>query len=212
MTELWTSFVGLLAIIFTLLVQFYGGSVGLAIITLSSSVRVALMPLSLRMARRAHAQQAILSKLQPEIERIKAKFKSKPDRLAQETFTLYRRHGYKPLSGGSFIAVLAQLPIFAGLYSVIKNGIGLGSRFLWIANLAKPDIILTFLIGLLTLITSLVAPPLSHQTGNLALILPTIITLFFVWQISSGLGLYWAASSLVGIVQNVILRRELRRQ
>lgn len=211
MTELWTSFVGFLAIVFTLLVQLYGGSVGLAIITLSSSIRAALMPLSLRMARRANAQQAILQRIQPEIDRLKAKFKSKPERLTQETFKLYRQHGYSPLSGGSFIGLLVQLPIFAGLYSVIRNGIGLGSRFLWIADLAKPDIILTFIVGLLTLVTSLVAPQLSHQSKNFMFLLPTIITMVFVWQVSSGLGLYWATSSFVGIAQNVILRKQLRK-
>jgi YidC/Oxa1 family membrane protein insertase len=211
MTELWTSFVGFLAIVFTLLVQVYGGSVGLAIITLSSSIRVALMPLSLRMARRANAQQAILYRIQPEIERLKEKFKSKPDRLTQETFKLYRQHGYSPLSSGSFIGLIVQLPIFAGLYSVIRNGIGLGSRFMWIADLAKPDIILTLIVGLLTFATSLVAPQLSHQSKNFMFLLPAIITMVFVWQVSSGLGLYWAASSFVGIAQNVILRKQLRK-
>ena len=212
MTELWTSFVGFLAIVFTLLVQYFGGSVGFAIITLSSSIRVALMPLSLRMARRANAQQAILQRIQPEIERLKEKFKTKPDQLTQETLKLYRRHGYSPFNSGSFIGLIVQLPIFAGLYSVIRNGIGLGSRFMWIADLAKPDIILTLFIGLLTLATSFMAPQLSHQSKNLMILLPTIITMVFVWQVSSGLGLYWAASSLVGIAQNVILRKQLNKK
>jgi len=211
MSELWTSFVGFLAIVFTLLVQFYGGSVGLAIITLSSSIRAALMPLSLRLARRSNAQQAILQRIQPEIERLKEKFKSKPERITQETFNLYRKNGYSPLNGVSFIGILVQLPIFAGLYSVIRNGIGLGSRFLWIADLAKPDLVLTFIVGLLTLVTSLVAPQLSHQSKNFMFLFPTIITMVFVWQVSSGLGLYWAASSFVGIAQNVILRKQIRK-
>ena len=211
MSELWTSFVGFLAIVFTLLVQFYGGSVGLAIITLSSSIRAALMPLSLRLARRSNAQQAILQRIQPEIERLKEKFKSKPERITQETFKLYRKNGYSPLNGVSFIGILVQLPIFAGLYSVIRNGIGLGSRFLWIADLAKPDLVLTFIVGLLTLVTSLVAPQLSHQSKNFMFLFPTIITMVFVWQVSSGLGLYWAASSFVGIAQNVILRKQIRK-
>jgi YidC/Oxa1 family membrane protein insertase len=212
MTELWTSFVRLLTIIFMSLIQLYGGSVGLAIITLSSCVRIALLPLSLRLARRANAQQEILRQLQPEIDRLKERYKSKPDRLTQETFKLYRQHGYSPLNAGSFIGILVQLPVFAGLYSVIKNGISLGSRFLWIADLAKPDLLLTLIIGLLTFITSLVSPGLSHQSKNLTLILPTLITLLFVWQISSGLGLYWAASSFFGIVQNIVLRKQSRNQ
>jgi YidC/Oxa1 family membrane protein insertase len=210
MTELWTSFVGLLAIVFTLLIQLFGGSVGLAIITLSSSVRIALLPLSLRMARRAQAQQALLQRLQPEIDRLKERYKSKPDRLTQETFKLYRRHEYRPFHAGSFIGILVQLPIFAGLYSVIRNGISLGSRFLWIADLAKPDMLLTLIIGLLTLLTSFASPGLSHQSRNLSLLSPAVITMVLVWQISSGLGLYWAASSFFGVVQNIVLRKQSR--
>ena len=211
MTELWTVFVSLLTIIFISLIQLYGGSVGLAIITLSSCVRIALLPLSLRLARRANAQQEILRRLQPEIDRLKERYKSKPDQLTQETFKLYRQHGYSPFNAGSFVGILVQLPIFAGLYSVIKNGISHGSRFLWIADLAKPDFLLTLIIGLLTFITSLVSSGLSHQTKNLSLILPTLITLVFVWQISSGLGLYWAASSFFGIVQNIVLGKQSRK-
>jgi YidC/Oxa1 family membrane protein insertase len=210
MTELWTSFVRLLTLIFISLIQLYGGNAGLAIITLSSCVRIALLPLSLRLARRANAQQEILRRVQPEIDRLKARYKSQPDRLTQETFKLYRQYGYSPLNAGSFIGILIQLPVFAGLYSVVKNGISLGSRFLWIADLAKPDFLLTLIIGSLTLITSLVSPGLSHQSKNLSLLLPTIITFLFVWQISSGLGLYWAASSFFGIVQNIVLRKQSR--
>jgi YidC/Oxa1 family membrane protein insertase len=210
-TELWVSFVDLTGIAFSLLVQMFGGSVGLAIITLSSSVRFALFPLSVRMARRSQRQQEILKEIQPEIDRLKAWYKSNPQRLTQETLKLYRRHGYSPLGGGVIFGVLVQLPVFGALYSVIGNGIGLGTRFLWIADLARPDLILTFAVGALTLAASATAPSLVPQSKGAMLILPTVITLLVVWQISSGLGLYWAASSAVGVVQNLILRKQTSR-
>jgi len=207
MNELWTSYVYLIAVVFTWLIQLFGGSVGLAIITLSSSVRIALLPLSIRLAQRAKKQQEILLKLQPEIEELKKRYSSNPQKLSEETLKVYRRNGYSPFSGSTISGMLVQLPIFAGLYSVIRNGVTVGSRFLWITDLAKPDLLLTIVIGLLTFITSAIAPGISHQSRNMMLIVPTVITLFFVWQMSSGLGLYWAASSAFGIAQNIMLRK-----
>jgi membrane protein insertase Oxa1/YidC/SpoIIIJ len=32
-----------------------------------------------------------------------------------------------------------------------------------------------------------------------------------MWKLSAGLGLYWAASSGVSVIQNLVLRREQKR-
>jgi len=163
------------------------------------------------MARRSQRQHEILKEIQPEIDRLKARYKSNPQRLTQETLKLYRRRGYSPLGGGVFLGVLIQLPILTALYSVIRNGIGLGTRFLWIADLARPDVILTLAVGALTLVASATTPSLLPQSKGAMLILPAVITLLVAWQISSGLGLYWAASSAVGVIQNLILRKRTSR-
>jgi membrane protein insertase Oxa1/YidC/SpoIIIJ len=39
------------------------------------------------------------------------------------------------------------------------------------------------------------------------ILLPTVLTLVFLWQLAAGLGLYWAASNIVTIFQELILRR-----
>jgi YidC/Oxa1 family membrane protein insertase len=38
------------------------------------------------------------------------------------------------------------------------------------------------------------------------------VTFLIVWKLAAGLGLYWAASGAVGLVQNLLLRREMLRQ
>ena len=69
----------------------YGGNLGFAIITLSLITRLAL-PLTLRMARHAQAQQRILQTIKREIDELKAKYKSSPQKLGTELSKLYQKH------------------------------------------------------------------------------------------------------------------------
>ena len=49
----------------------FGGNLGCAIIVLSLGIRVALLPLTIKLARRARRNQEIIRTLQPEIEQLK---------------------------------------------------------------------------------------------------------------------------------------------
>jgi YidC/Oxa1 family membrane protein insertase len=208
MNNLWSLFVGSLQTSLFLLAQVYGGNISLAIITLSFMTRLALLPLTLRVARRSQEQQMRLQSVQPELQRIKKLYRNDPEQLSQKTMELYRKHNVQLLDGAGFLATLLQLPIFAGLFSAIKQGIANGGRFLWIADISQPNILLALIIALLTFVSSALSPNLQQQGRFLSLVLPAFLTLFFVWQLSAGLGLYWAASSLVGALQAVMLHRK----
>src|SRR5690242_9818044 len=93
-----------------------GGSMGGAIVVVSLLVRLALLPLTLRLARRGLAQQAILESLRPQVERLKHRYLRQPDRLASETLALYRRARYRPLILNTSFGTLVQLLIVAVLY------------------------------------------------------------------------------------------------
>ena len=67
----WNGFVGLLGFSLSTLANFYGGNLGLAIITLSIAVRLALLPLALRMARHARTQQKALREIRAEVDKLK---------------------------------------------------------------------------------------------------------------------------------------------
>ena len=207
MGELWNSLVGNLQAVMMLLAQLFGGNLGFAIITLSCSVRFALMPLTLRVAQRMQLRQRILQSLQPQLERLKARYANNPDRLTRETFKLYRENGVRFFDLKSIGVTLLQMPVMAGLYSAISKGLGVGKRFLWIRDLAQPDILLGLLVGLLTFGMTALAPSLQSQTKLMMLVLPSIVTLVIVSQMSSGIGLYWAASNAVSLIQSLILRR-----
>jgi YidC/Oxa1 family membrane protein insertase len=208
MDNVWSLFVGYLQAGLFVLAHMYGGNISLAIITLSFMVRLALLPLTLRLAHRSQQQQLRLLAMQPELERIKKRYHDHPETISRKTMELYKKHNVQLLDGAGFVGNLLQLPIFAGLFSAIKQGIGMGGRFLWISDISQPDILLAFMIAGLTLASSSLSPNIQQHGRSLSLILPAILTLFFVWRLSAGLGLYWAASSLVGVVQAAMLRRK----
>jgi len=186
--------------------QSFGGSLGCAIIVLSLGIRVALLPLTIKLARRARRNQEIMRLLQPEIEELKKRFEKKPERFFAEMRKLYQKHDCSPFDLPMLAASFIQLPIFGILYNSIRKSLSLSSAFLWIKNLASPDFFLTLLILFLTGLGASLMPSASQQMKSTMIVLQVIITFFIVWKLAAGLGLYWASSGVVGVCQTLWLR------
>jgi YidC/Oxa1 family membrane protein insertase len=188
------------------LAQHFGHSLGWAILVLSFAVRLALLPLTIRLARRAQRNQALVRALQPDVEKLKKRFEKNPERLWPEIQALYRQHGCSPFDAKTFGGVLLQLPIFTLLYRAISRGLGSGGSFGWIRDLAAPDFGLTLIIAALAFGTGLVVPDISGNMKVFLIVLQVGVTVFMVAKLASGLALYWAASSAVGLGQSVWIR------
>jgi YidC/Oxa1 family membrane protein insertase len=184
----------------------YGGNLGLAIITVSVITRLALLPLTVRIARHAQAQQRILFTLRDEIAALRKRYKSNPKQFAAELSKLYQGHGVKPVNGGNLAGGAVQVLVGAGLYSAIQRGLTQGGRFLWIRNLSQPDAILVLATGVMTLATSLISPHLPEQSRIATAVLPAVMTVVLAWRLSSAVVLYWASSAAVNGLQGLILR------
>ncbi len=205
----WNTLVSAIAAVLCTLSQIYGGNLGMAIITVSVIVRLALLPLTLRMARHAQQQQMLLHKLKDQISALKTKYKMNPQRLATETAELYRKNGVQPVSGRNLAGSFLQFVAGAGLYSAIRRGVCSGGRFLWIRNLAQPDAILAGLTAVVTFFSSLIAPHVSEQNRIVTSVLPALLTVILAWRLSSAVMLYWATSAAVNGVQGLILRKSV---
>jgi YidC/Oxa1 family membrane protein insertase len=205
MTHLWMELVALVQGAITLVAAATGGNVGLAIVIVSVSLRVALLPLTIRLARRAEKQRAAFARIQPELEQLKTQFRKDPDRLARETLALYQRHGMKPFDLGLLTMIGLQLPLVSALYNAISRGLGAGRRFLWIADLAKPDLLVVAITGALTYFTSILGA--ARDVPRTAAVISTTLTIVIMWRLSAALGLYWASSTAVGAVQAAWMRR-----
>ena len=183
-----------------------GGSLGGAIMAVSAVVRIALVPLMVRVERQRLAMERAKLALEPEVARLRARLAQDPVLLAQETQALYARNGIGMLPRGALTSLLVQAPIGAALYAALGSGFGRGVRFLWIAELTRPDALLAWLAATLAGVGSLVASG-NGNAQRIGAFVSAAITLWFVVRLSAGLGLYWVASNIVGVVQSLLVRR-----
>jgi YidC/Oxa1 family membrane protein insertase len=92
---------------------------GVAIILLTLSIRVLLLPLAFKQIHSMSAMQA----LQPKVKELQRKYKGNRQRLNEEMMKLYREHGVNPLSG--CLPLLAQIPVLIALFAVLQFPLGL---------------------------------------------------------------------------------------
>jgi YidC/Oxa1 family membrane protein insertase len=114
-----------------------GGQWGLAIILLTVVVRGAMHPISRKQALMSQKMQ----ELAPELKKLQEKYKGDKQGQAQATFELYRKHKINPVGAGC-LPLLLQMPVFLGLYYALQESIQFRlASFLWIKNLAAPDML-----------------------------------------------------------------------
>jgi len=203
----WDQFVDLLRAAIFAYSQACGGSVGTGIVAVTLLVRLAMLPLTLRLARLSAAHQGAMRKLKPERDKLKSRFRDRPDRLAEETRRLFQREGVSPLPVGGCAGMLVQVPIFLGLFTAVRRCAALGGRFLWIRNIARPDLLLTAAVTALTSATLIVGAHGPDQNKWLMATVSAIVTFIVLVTMPAGVGLYWGASGLVSLLQSALIRR-----
>ncbi len=114
------SFDGFFEAVALLLAWFYelpvvGGSYGIAIILLTLTVMVLLMPLTLKATRSTIKMQ----QLQPEMKRVQKQYKDDREEMNRQLMALYSEHGINPVGG--CVPMLLQLPVFLVLFRVLQG-------------------------------------------------------------------------------------------
>jgi YidC/Oxa1 family membrane protein insertase len=197
-----------LASLMAFLASLFDGSMGWAILCLALAVRLILLPLTLRLSRRMLANQQKMKALAPQVEAIRERLKDKPQEAFAAVSALYKEHGVQLFDRSSLVGALIQLPVFGLLYRTVSNASAGSGPFLWMKSLASPDAALTAFVLLLTGVAAYYFPSASADPSMLMVALQVAIMAFMLWKLSAGLGLYWAASSGVNVLQTVMLRRE----
>lgn len=195
---------------------------GLAIILLTVVVRLVLWPLTYSQVLSSKRLQEI----QPDMERLRQRYKDDPARLNQEMMKLWRENKVNPMSG--CFPMLVQFPFLAGMWQVLANpkfnSDLVGAPFLWIGdlaarttNLADPSgLVLPVLAGVTTFIqsrmlTPQVAGPQQSSQRMMLWMMPALVT-WISLSVPAGVGIYWVVSNLFSIGQQwMIPRRGIAR-
>jgi len=205
----WTPIVDVTYALLFALAGAFGGNIAVAIAVLSALVRLALLPLTLRLAYRSMEMQAKMKQIEPALTAIRKRYKDDPRRLLEETAKLHREHDIKLADGWTFFGLAAQAPIFFALLGAIRRGVVKASRFLWIRDLARPDGVLLVITSAVIALSSVLAPNATHRP--LIFIVTAAITILLMSKVAAGMMIYTLTSSGVGMVQTVMMRRRARR-
>jgi YidC/Oxa1 family membrane protein insertase len=208
--DLWHAWIGFLQAVMQTLAVNWGLGAGLAIILLTVAVRATLAPLTWSLAYRSAMRQAKLAELEPALTHIREHYAKEPQTQMQQTMALYRQHGLSVVDSKSLLGSFVQMPVIYGLYRALSSGVGT-SAFLWIRNLARPDVVLAILAAISTAVAMALAPNMPEQVRLTIILLPAILCFVAALHFSSGVALYWVTSNLFGTVQTFALRQAIRR-
>lgn len=213
---------------FHLLEKIYGlvGNFGVAIILLTVLVKTLFFPL----ANSSYKSMARMKKLQPEIERLKERYKDDKERFAKEQMALFQKEGVNPLMG--CIPALLQIPVFFGLYKVLYGTIDMRHApfFGWIQDLSAADPTSLFnlfgllpypvphvlLIGVWPLIMGITMwlqmqmnPPQPDPTQQAVFQWMPVMFTFMMASFPAGLVIYWAVNNVLTLAQQYVINKRL---
>jgi YidC/Oxa1 family membrane protein insertase len=201
------------------------GNYGWAIILTTVVVRLALFPLT----KKSQTSMARMAELQPKLNALREKYGDDPAKNQAETMKLFKEHGVNPLSG--CLPIMAQLPVFIGLYSVLDISLEFRqSPFIgWILDLSQPDRLIPFKQPLNLWITSIsdfnIVPIVMTVTWflqayyaprpqdpklvpqqRMMMFMPVVFGLL-CYSLASGLSLYLFVNSLLAMIEQKIIKR-----
>ena len=191
-----------------------GGSLGAAILVVSFGVRLVMLPLALHMARSGRKQAAILKTITARLDGLKTQHADDPAALWHATRAVHREAGYQPFSVVGLLGILVQWPLMAALFGAVRKGLGANVRFLWVADLARPDRWLVTVATLLAAGATAAMVPAGSSRGNAQtmIAITSIMTFGFLWFASSAIAVSYGAGSVVGLIQGWLVRREVGRE
>ncbi|HEY7000234.1 MAG TPA: membrane protein insertase YidC [Candidatus Udaeobacter sp.] len=181
---------------------------GLAILALTTIIKLTLWPIQ-NQANRSMRQMAALN---PKMQELRDKYKDDPTRMNQELMKLYKQYGINPVGG--CLPMMIQIPIFFGLFKMLGQAVELrNARFLWVRDLSQPDTIAHLpllgwpvnIIPLCMAATQIWLMAMTPKTGDptqrrIMMFMP-LIFLFICYNFAAALALYYTAQNLFSILQ-----------
>ena len=182
----------------------YVGNYGVAIIIITIILKLLFFPLT----HKSYKSMKGMQKIQPEMTKLREKYKDDRDAMNKAVMELYREHKVNPMGG--CLPMVVQIPVFFALYKSLMFSIELRHApfYLWITDLAGPDNLfgqllhLPFIIGPLPLLMGasmfiqqkMTPSQMDPLQQKMMLALPVVFTFMFL-SFPSGLVLYWLVNN-----------------
>jgi YidC/Oxa1 family membrane protein insertase len=154
-----------------------------------------------------------VAKVQPQIQKLKEKYKDKPEEMNKEMLKLMRTQGYNPVAG--CLPILIQMPVFFALYRVLYQSFELYQApfFGWIHDLSLKD---PFYVTPLLLVVTMyfqqkltpVSATMDPMQQKMMQFMPVVFGLMML-TLPSGLTIYMLTNALASIVLQIYLNKKL---
>ena len=190
-----------------------------AIVLMTVIIRIVLIPLTWRQIKSMRAMQA----LQPHIKLLQEKYKDDRQVLNQKVMEFYRENKVSPF--GSCLPLLLQMPVFIGLFYMLRHQGSVNAYFdagafstvwhaqpvswLWISDITRFDLLLLVAYIASQLGSSWqMGRKSAGQQRTIALIMPVFIGFIsFLYKWPAGLMLYWVTTNVWSIAQQFVAEK-----
>lgn len=184
---------------------------GVAIILLTILIKILFYPIMNKQYQSMKKMQV----LAPKMKEFREKYKTEPQKMHQETLKLYREHDINPFQG--CLPMLLQIPFFIAIYATAMSpqflallaapGANPGLSSFWLADLSLPD--MTYILPVTLAIFTYYSQKMimTDPQQKIILYLSPLLILFFGFKLPSGVLLYWATSTVLSTMQQVLVTR-----
>lgn len=190
---------------------------GWTIVLFSFLTKMVFLPLT----HKSTQSMKKMSALAPEMNKLKEKYKDKPDIMQKKTMELYKENKVNPMGG--CLPLLVQMPFFIALYSALSSSLNMWDTpfIFWIKDLSSPDslfVIKGFTFNLLPLLmtgttflqqkfSAMDAAGGNSQQQMMMKMMP-LIMLFIFWNMPSGLIIYWIIQNLLQVAHQLVVNKK----
>lgn len=196
----------------------------LALILITIIIRLVCFPFTKKTAM----QSELMKKAQPEMQKIQKKYEGKQDeqsmmKQSQEMMMIYKKYNISPMSGCLFSFI--QLPLFIAFYEAVQrfpaifedNFLGLQLGTTPSVGITSATFYIYIILMLLIALTTFYSfkMNMSGQTLDPAMkkmpiymSIMIIVTAFFM---PSALCIYWIFNNLCTIIQNALVKKDLKQ-
>ncbi|MBO5166222.1 MAG: YidC/Oxa1 family membrane protein insertase [Lachnospiraceae bacterium] len=175
----------------------------IAILIFTFLTKVILLPLSVWVQKNSIKTV----RMQPEINRIKAKYWGNNDKISEEQYKLFKREKYSPFV--DLIPLFVQLALLMGVVEAVKKGTDLTAVPIEVLGITLLVPVIAALSAFFMCYVQNKINVLQAEQGAFnkygTLIFSVALSLYLGFFVSIGVGVYWIYSNVLSVVQLVLL-------